>query len=43
MLADGGSVRWLVDDSFFFAFMGNGALVVLQGCAGQVAIDRHFV
>jgi hypothetical protein len=40
---DGGSVRRLVDGSFFFGIMGIGALVVLHGDEGRVAIDRHFV
>jgi hypothetical protein len=40
---DGGSVRRLVDGSFFFVFMGIGALFVLRGDERRVAIDRHFV
>jgi hypothetical protein len=39
----GGSVRRLDDGSFFFVFMGIGALIVLHGDERRVAIDRHFV
>ena len=40
---DGGSVRRLVDGSFFFGIMGMGALDGLHGDERRVAIDRHFV
>ncbi len=40
---NGGSVRRLVDGSFFFALMGIGALDFLHGDEYRLAIDRHFV